>query len=722
MKHISSKKSPFGGFRGPALFFALLLFFSSCSEEEGGGYEPLGDDSSLMRVDIRKGGSSPTYAETEEPAFNQEKEMESIAFFTQCGNTGTPGQPGFRTGAFHKFFSTEELRSPNGLYEPFDETTGGYTTTIRIKSDAFGGPTKVIVIANYASNGLTDALMAVEKWEDLEKIRTNALTNSNLQTPLLMYAYDDQVNLTAGNTVPVTFKLQRVVSRIDVVNRAFDATDPSKGFVLERAQLLAPRAYSFLMPGNAKRHDIPTITSLPMILSANAPAYDEKQVTGMYLYETDNQNATIGKTQVKVEGKLFNRPFSRIVDLKYPDTTYTKPGGPIAMQRNHLYRLIINPLISEEVEVDIDIVDWSDGTSLSVKPTPQVPVLSNVTASNNGSSTQWVANTKTLTYDGAQKETITFTTTGPQPSRIDYSCTLDPTGMSLGLHNAGTPEYKELIQAGKPVVSYAIVTQNFTLTLPAVKTDHTVPVDMKFYIRNEANPYFADSITIKCRPNYLDSPYKPVLLGGLYWAPLNVGATDIMGSTTPKTANTGYYFQWGRNTPFDAETDYSNTMVSANNTNYRQATDGVDKDFFINGTTADNSNNDWIKTTDPNHALRNKQWSKAVNNSPCPKGWRVPTKAELEYIRTGTQTELKAENRTRVNGSESGQYLYLPLAGFRNLTTSAVSSYGGQFRLWSSEVATSELSWSIYNKTAQEFNRAYALPIRCVQDTEYGVL
>ncbi|MDL2255258.1 hypothetical protein LJC38_01570 [Parabacteroides sp. OttesenSCG-928-K15] len=684
------------------LFAGTLLF--ACSEEQGNGFELPDSEDSLIQVSIRKDGSS-TYAPTEEPAFAQEKEIKSIAFFVQCGDKGTPGDVNFRNGAFNKFFSTEDLRSIHGLYEPLEATANGYNTSIRVKGEAIENPTKVMVIANYAENGMTDALMAVTRWEDLETVKTPALTNNNLATPLLMYALDATVNLTQGNTVPVTFKLERVASRIDVVNKAFDETDPAKGFVLEKVSLVAPRQYSFLVPGNTKRHDIPTLESLPFMLVGNAPAYDKNQVTGMYLYETNNADGGAEKTRVRIEGKLFNSPYSKVIALKQPDVSYTQVGDPIAMLRNHLYRIVITPLVSEEIEADIEIVDWSDGTKMDLKPTQKAPVLSDFTVTNNAGIAKWDATNKIYTYDGAQSEVITFKATGNQSMLADFSCEYITPNISVGLDYPNSDAYKQFIQKGEPVVTYTSVSQEFTINLPTFENNNSglAAIHIKLNIRNATSPQYAETIMIRCLSRYENSPYFPVRIDGLFWAPLNVGATTIVNSPA-SLAGTGYYYQWGRNKPIDS---YSSFNKTSGPVSYSSA-NGTSN--FIK------SSGDWLNSGDSNQSKRNNLWSKSVNDSPCPKGWRVPSVAEINTLKNHYINQSRMRNSHRGDDRDT---LYISYNGYINASDGAVS-HSNYTHIWSSESASSTEATLMYDygKSTKKLPKATGMPVRCVRDAK----
>ncbi|MDL2255260.1 fibrobacter succinogenes major paralogous domain-containing protein [Parabacteroides sp. OttesenSCG-928-K15] len=718
MKVLSHHKYLLSGKTGRMLFgVCLSLFlFVSCSEEQQGDIQPMQSGDAVLRMDIRnEKKSGGTYAETELAAFPIEKEIHSIAFFTQTENSGTnPKDPNFKLGAFNKFFSHEPSQSPYGLYEPLEAVNGGgYRAAIRIASEAMGNTsagqkTRVIVIANYIENGMKELLTSVNRWEDLFLVFTPEITK-NIQAPLLMYAVKEDVMLKEGETENTTFNLQRVVARIDVENRASDP-DPAKGFVLESAQLLYPRSSSSLLPDNPVGRTLPTLDKLPAITAGNPPANDPTRIVGMYVYETDNSGIGGKPTAVFIKGKLFGRPFTREIALRQAEVSHAQQGDPIPMLRNHLYKVVISPLVSEEVEVGIDIVDWSDGTELSLKPTQKIPVLSDITVTNLSGATLWNEAKKTYTYDGKQNEVIHFKATGNQAMFVDFAYEYKTPNTSVGLEDFNSQAYQQLIKQSEPVVSYASVSQEFTITLPTFEAGHPAIsiAHIKLYIHNALNPYYVDSISVKCMTPYDNSPYYPVKVNGLYWAPLNVGATTTMGSSSKSTASTGYYFQWGRNKAFDATTSYS--TVTTSNSSYEKATTGTDKDKFICGC-------DWLKSTDSKYNTRKTLWSKAVNDSPCPSGWRVPTKSELEKLKAANPSWISTEYRFRVMG-EDGEYMYIPKAGVRYYDDSKLQDHNSIAYLWSSEMDKAEYPWNLKSAwdVANGLCAGRGMNIRCVQE------
>lgn len=712
-----------------AVFVIGFFFFFACTDEERPTIEPRVEPGySLLKVSIKNTGvSGGTYAPTTFEAYPEEKEIRSVAFFTQTDDVGDYGQPGFRAGAFGRFFSDEELRSTHGLYEPLEHSGGNYTTTLQVKSDGFGSRTQLIVIANYLENGLAGTLKSILTWEDLKSVLTDKIKGQHLGTPLVMYGSDYNVLLTDGGAVATSIPLSRIVARLDVVNEAADLVNPDNGFVLQSAQLFHPKEFGFLLPGNKQSVLIPTIASLPPVTAGNLPENDPTKITGLYLYETDNLGAESAKTSVLLKGTLFGTPFEREIPLKKPDEK-GKEGDPIGLQRNHRYQLTITNIVGEDVQWDVQVADWSTGQTIDAKPELEKPVLSNITFDNGGDESRWVdvSGGHIYTYDGTQAEVIRFTASSPTHAlTYAFECELDGLGESIGLNNPMLPAYQNFIKQGKPVATYATISQDYEITLPTVlkPDEYAVPVDIKVYIRNQANRYYADTITIRCRPDYLGfTDLKPVMIEGQYWAPLNVGAETVTYTSTVSREYSGYYYQWGRNEPFDPTQIYPSVTAPVN---YQDEMKGIYKGTHI---AISASPYDWLNINDPELETRNNRWSKEINDSPCPKGWRVPTYDEmLKVMNRYSAKGSRITGRLTIPGDdiEGNQPLYWPLVSWFSRTEGKhAGSWGSHAQNWTSTLGAGAkggsahalyYNWTNGMQKSQKEYIVYPLPLRCIQ-------
>lgn len=634
------------------MFFLGVL--ASCTTDEmpkpGGGTDVVEEGTSLMRLSVfNELKNGRTYAPVEFDAYPEEKEIRSIAFFTKTDDVGTFGDPDFELGAFNKYFSTEELRSIHGLHEPLEQSAAGYTATIKVKSDGFGPNTQVYVIANYAENGLTDVLRGITRWEDLKHVKANAETD-NLGTPLLMLGYKGDVPLKSTQAENATIRLTRIVSRIDVINDALDpGGDPDKSFILKSAQLIRPKEYGYLLPNNEFLEDIPVLTSYPEVKAGNLPEGDSTKVMGLYLYENENLQAD-KKSAVRISGTLFGKPYFKDVPLKKPDAV-GKDGAPIAMDRNFRYQLTIKLLeTGGDVTWNIGMADWDDNTVIPINPTIMTP---EITIANLPDITQtnWDPATKTYLFEGDKEETVKFTVTSLRTTVHSMAFELDKDGASIGLDDPGSAAYRKFLKKQAPIVTYANISQTYEISTPMHPDPKwKVPVLIKLYIHDATDKFYKDSIKFMYVPKYLDTDHLPVKVGGIYWAPVNDGATSI-DNTTPSRETMGYYYQWGRNTPFDPAGGFE---IQPGPVSYKDAIDQY-KYKLISA-----QNIDWLIANDPEKSTRDNLWSNAVNQTPCPKGWRLPTNIEFNNIIPKVSGYESAGNRIRYRGDVTGKDMFTP--------------------------------------------------------------
>ncbi|MDR1517827.1 MAG: fibrobacter succinogenes major paralogous domain-containing protein, partial [Dysgonamonadaceae bacterium] len=169
-------------------------------------------------------------------------------------------------------------------------------------------------------------------------------------------------------------------------------------------------------------------------------------------------------------------------------------------------------------------------------------------------------------------------------------------------------------------------------------------------------------------------PYAGFTIGSTVWAEANVD--DDGGKFATNSYDYGRFYQWGRNKAWASSGDVSNWDGSM--------------------PTGDNWNG---------------------GKGPCPPGWRLPTKDELDAL-----TSLPAKKSSLINEWEltnaGGHQLFLPAPGFRNLG-GALKAPGTSSYYWSatpfnsSDVHLLVLGYSIY---LGHIDRHHGLSVRCVQD------
>lgn len=217
---------------------------------------------------------------------------------------------------------------------------------------------------------------------------------------------------------------------------------------------------------------------------------------------------------------------------------------------------------------------------------------------------------------------------------------------------------------------------------------------------------------------------KGIAIGATVWAPVNCGyhATDYPY---------GKLYQWGRkygqgySTSYDAdEPTIEEGPVSLN---YAQHTDNANV-FF---TSSSDFNYDWLSTRD------DKLWNSGTEaapvrtqNDPCPKGWRVPTYAELNILKNtkSSWTTNEGQKGYWFSGASDTKYdvavndaaeVFFPAAGSRSYDGDALYR-GSDGDFWSSRpVSTVAYHLSFFNGSAtmgSGSHRATGYSVRCVQE------
>ena len=649
-------------------------------------------------------------------AYPEEKKIKSVAFFVDTEAETADGIEMY--GAFGGYFSDEEVLSPIGLQEELEEVTAGtpgkYTAKIRHRSDGWANP-KVIVIANYLENGLADDLKAVSNWDELQKVVSKTISQ-NPKSPLLMYStktIDAWKRVGGGNgggAASAEFDMDRLVSRIDIHNNAYDKTTPSNGFVLTSAQLVRPKMASYLLPDIV---DLPTLpvsdvtfaVSGTVVEEGNAPNIIQK-LDSLYAYENDNVDADKA-TAVQINGTYRGGKISKVIDFKKADGVGTT-GDPIALARNHRYVVNINAAPdSTDIEWNIVVKEWSESDTIKVKPVYIKPdlaeALKTAVFDAGTSGVTWTTGSKVIdmTNATAGDATLKFSTSGTTASVVKLAYAFDTDASSI------SGKSDAIVKVDDAIVTYgaAKVETPITITIPQQNSDEKVPLDIYVIVANGGNLSVCDTITIKSRPDFNGlAGLKPVLMKAVdgkefYWAPVNLGATKIATAITAATNQAawdalsqgqrdaafeqcGYYYQWGRKKAFkmgtasEVKNDTANVATIGWPTKDTYPT--VDNDasawkekFIIAGTIAAHGRNtqyNWLlfeagqdnpaggdmapdawyqKLWDANAVGGNKQTiASKTTADPCPKGWRVPTIAEWEAIGAGNTSITKEWDAT----------------------------------------------------------------------------
>jgi len=703
------------------LITSILLFafiFTGCSDNNdpvpepsiGKGYAALN-----LRIGEIKTKADPIAADPEE------KEIRSIACFVQTYGEGSVGTPEYKEGSFTKYLSTEALKSDMGLEEPLTEVSEGiYTVTVRIRSEGFGGASDVVFIANYQNDDpakdLTDELKALESWTELEDMTSKTLTASP-EVPLLMYG-SESVILREGQTSNQEFNMKRLASRIDVHYLETVVPPAEKKFELTSVQLINPKSSTYLLPHDEDDiNTIPTVASFPEVTPSSSTP---DEINRIYTYAVSNRQSSSGeettKTQLRITGK-YKKTLQ--VDKTIDFTDINGNSIPLAPNTRYLVQLL-PPGDDQELIFNIKVLDWTEGGEIPTGPEQEKLTLENIAITPTAGGTWDVAN---HTYDitgVTSGGSFTFSVKGNCATDYEVISRYDSDASSLGLEADGA--LRGIVAQEAPETSYSpegeiIITQNYEVQIPLQNDTEKVPVDVVVYIRSMTNQNNSDSIVFRSRPDYETSPgLKPVLFGGIYWAPVNVGASIITGELN--LANMGYVYQWGRNgygseVIDDTSTPY--TDIQAGPVSYAESV-GTYSNKFIAGS------NDWLITQDAYRATRDRLWSKNINESPCPPGWRVPRIDEMKkFVDTYSSANYEAGRyRYGITGDNGTDKLYIPLAGYRYYGDGSSRSRGVAAVYWSSSSNGGGRGGRLHifasGSNVVYADYGYGKSIRCVQE------
>ena len=178
-------------------------------------------------------------------------------------------------------------------------------------------------------------------------------------------------------------------------------------------------------------------------------------------------------------------------------------------------------------------------------------------------------------------------------------------------------------------------------------------------------------------------------LSGRIWMDRNLGATRVATSSTD-VEGFGDLYQWGRGKDgHQLRTSSSISILSSSTT--------PGHGNFINSTT------DWVVSKEDN------LWQ-SVNgkNNPCPKGYYVPTHAELSNEKTAGIN----------NQSTAYTILKLPAAGYRHYD-GTLKNLNTEGNYWSSTVYNSDANYFYFSNNSAFMNyslRSLGFSIRCIKE------
>lgn len=228
---------------------------------------------------------------------------------------------------------------------------------------------------------------------------------------------------------------------------------------------------------------------------------------------------------------------------------------------------------------------------------------------------------------------------------------------------------------------------------------------------------------------------RGIFVAGVVWAPVNCGYKAKTGDTGEALGYPyGKLYQWGRKY---GQGYVDDSYEDASYPNVDDKTLIKDLVSFEDGNSVENKNNfyynqigydychDWCTETFT-------EWSKAKGNDPCPNGWRLPTKTELEALKGEATGSIGWDDTNKgywLDGTASPTHdntksVFFCAAGHRDRygTNSLFRAQAGY--CWSSSVDNDDntkayfLSMLYYKVSINDYFRVYAYSVRCVQDVQ----
>jgi len=184
-------------------------------------------------------------------------------------------------------------------------------------------------------------------------------------------------------------------------------------------------------------------------------------------------------------------------------------------------------------------------------------------------------------------------------------------------------------------------------------------------------------VATSCKKDPPSNKEEGIVINGKRWATCNVAAP---GTFAINSEDDGMMYQWNREKGWSSK----------------------DEEII-----------DWDTST-PN----GNKWEK--DNDPCPVGWRVPTRNELQSLLDAGSEWTTLNGETGCIFGSGDNTIFLPATGYRNLSDGALGSQGADGYYWSSTSSSYTLAYLLYfRSTAQgtsNDSKSYGFPIRCIAE------
>ncbi|MGL5787131.1 MAG: BF2992 family fimbrillin-A clan protein [Bacteroidales bacterium] len=189
----------------------------------------------------------------------------------------------------------------------------------------------------------------------------------------------------------------------------------------------------------------------------------------------------------------------------------------------------------------------------------------------------------------------------------------------------------------------------------------------------------------------------------------NMGAM----SASHDSSSWGMYYQWGRKDPFPPST----RKVYGEQISYSLAYLSSYYTSILNPTTFYYGYFNWLLNGS------NYLWTSPEKSifDPCPPGWRVPTSATFNVPMANTIKWSKSPGIYNDGATYTPQNVWYPAQGAIDYFTGNIKWKGQYAYLWCTTTGFFDDSYSLaisrnYNTYAEDNERAYGMPVRCIQN------
>lgn len=693
-----------------------LAAFYSCNVEEinRGDDTPLPEGITRLTANVGSGLKTRAVGDLLGDATNDEKRIDRLAFFVHTEAEGMQVYEPAKTGETHTDFPNKVQLEAVDATDP----SKGYTATVDLTTGA-GYDADIIAVANLPEDYDYSQIVS---WQGLlDSVAVGTFTSSMpLCTGNDGAAHDNAFVMYGSTTVALhkekeeTFNLslERLTARIDITNEAYVAgmtdDDPKGGFLLTGVRILHARPQSYIVPQmDYVSPDVATVSDwkatpdqirLVKIDGENATDVtdgtpEEKAAATCQriwhsLYTYENHETEHAPTGLEITGKFRGLSVTRQIPFEVTETDGTKRAVPVV--RNHRYLVSIKPAPGQtDLTYSVQVGEWNAVDTVNVQPNQdQLPVVTNVicaaaTKSYGGDLAGGTAMPDTLVVP-ADGGTLTFTASCPFDTRVTAEYFSPEDGNS----------WLEVTDRSEATVTKGDISlaREYTVTIKAsAGLDPTLVNRGYLYIANGGNGSVVDTVVVYQGTDiaYADTRFAAVTMGqangkDVVWAPIDLGAKEIATKVlkdteiateeerTARDRQCGYNFQWGRKVPFV----YGEEEVVA--------PQGISLVTYANATKSDYqyasmfipNANSWFS----DYTSFNKNWPK--ENDPCPAGWRVPTKEELQIV-----SDQVSASSTTVDGtwtSATHPAFVLPLGGNQDNGTGVSKQRGELGGYWTS--------------------------------------